>query len=357
MKKKVLIGYNYILHYRKPFFNELAKHYDVTVLHSGEISVNENDDFSELIVPTRKLGPFFLQRKLIKECFSKEYDFVILLFDVRWVFTVLTLLLNKALFRNKKIILWGAWITKSNIANQVRMALSKMVYANVYYTAEARRDFVLLGLKPDNLYVANNTFDVENKSKSYEHDNKFRLLFVGSLDVRKNNIDLIEAYKNTLEHIPENITLTFVGDGKENEVLRSLVDRLGIADRVDFVGRLENPLELVQYYNEALVSISYGQAGLSVLQSLGFGVPFITHRDAISGGEKSNIKHGINGSFCDDRMALEKEIIKFANDDHLARNMGENAYNYYSRFCTIENMVQGFVDAIEHTNLSCVDES
>ncbi|PMI34878.1 hypothetical protein BCT30_04630 [Enterovibrio norvegicus] len=237
------------------------------------------------------------------------------------------------------------------------MALSKMVYANVYYTAEARRDFVLRGLKSDNLYVANNTFDVENKSKAYEHDNKFRLLFVGSLDARKNNVELIEAYKNTLDHIPENITLTFVGDGKENDVLRSLVNQLGIAERVDFVGRLESPLELIQYYNEALVSISYGQAGLSVLQSLGFGVPFITHREAISGGEKSNIKQGINGYFCDDINALENEIIRFTNNVHLAREMGENAYNYYSRFCTIENMAQGFVDAIEKTNLSFVDES
>ncbi|WP_281630278.1 glycosyltransferase family 4 protein [Vibrio sp. St2] len=357
MKKKVLIGYNYILHYRKPFFNELAKHYDVTVLHSGEVSVNENDNFSEIIVPTRQMGPFFLQKKLIKECLSKEYDFVILLFDVRWVSTVLTLLFNKVLFKHKKILLWGAWITKSNIANHVRMALSKMVHANVYYTAEARRDFVIRGLNPDNLYVANNTFDVENKSKAYEHENKFRLLFVGSLDERKKNTDLIEAYKNTLEYIPQDITLTFVGDGKENDVLRALVNRLGIAERVDFVGRLENPHDLVQYYNEALVSISYGQAGLSVLQSLGFGVPIITHRDAISGGEKSNIKHNINGAFCDDRMALEKEIVRFSNDGHLARKMGENAYNYYSRFCTIENMVQGFVDAIENTNLSCVDES
>jgi len=85
-------------------------------------------------------------------------------------------------------------------------------------------------------------------------------------------------------------------------------------------------------------------------------VPFITKINAISGGEKSNIKNGINGFFCEDsQVSLENTVIKICNNIELAREMGRNAYEYYSKYCTMENMVQGFVDAIEDTRLAKVD--
>lgn len=357
MKKKILIGYNYILHYRKSFFNELSNYYDVTVLHSGELSVGDSDRFSEIRVLSYKLGPFYLQNKLLNEIFKKKYDFVVLLFDVRWIFTVFAILLNKVFKKNKKIILWGAWITGSSIANKLRMFLSKLVYSNIFYTASARRDFVTRGLSSHNLFVANNTVKVQGESKSYEHGNKFRLLFVGSLDSRKKNVELITTFGSILKLIPNNIILSIIGDGDESQVLKSLVFNLGIEQRVEFIGRVESTSDLAQYYNEALVSVSYGQAGLSVLQSFGFGVPFLTHKNAISGGEKSNIKNGINGILCQDSKGLGDEMVRLANDDQLARMMGENAYMYYSEYCTVENMVQGFMDSMENTKLSHIDES
>ena len=45
--KKVLILQNYVPHYRKPVYNELGMKYDVTILHSGNKSVTENDCYKE----------------------------------------------------------------------------------------------------------------------------------------------------------------------------------------------------------------------------------------------------------------------------------------------------------------------
>ena len=105
---------------------------------------------------------------------------------------------------------------------------------------------------------------------------------------------------------------------------------------------------MLNYYAEAIVSVSFGQAGLAVLQSLAYGVPFITKRNAISGGEKTNIKDGFNGYFCEDNSEpLSQKILELCNDIQKARVLGQNAYNYYNEYCTIENMVQVFRDAIE----------
>lgn len=352
--KKILIQYNYILHYRKSFFNELSKYYDVTVVHSGELSVTPYDTYKEIIVSVKKMGPFYLQKNIIQEVKKNDYDIIIALFDVRWINTVLSIFFNK----KSKFIWWGAWITKSKIANSIRLYFTKKSYANVFYTNEAKQDFISHGISQNNLYVANNTFDVGNRIKSYENKVKNTLLFVGSLDKRKQNDILLKAFKNILHKIPKDTKIIIIGDGKEQEYLKSLVTELGIDKRVSFKGKINDAEKLKQYYSKAIASVSFGQAGLSVLQSLGFGVPFITKQNAISGGEKSNIKHNINSILCEDNQeSLEETLIYLCNNINISRELGENAFKYYSEYCTIENMVQGFRDAIEGTRLACVDEN
>jgi len=354
-KKKILIIYNYILHYRKPFFNELAKSYDVTVLHSGKKSVEEIDAYKEIITPVRSVGPFFVQGGVLNEVSNPKYDVVISLFDVRWVAILLFLL-----FKNKKkyYVLWGAWITSNSIANKLRCYFLKKADANVFYTYEAKLGFSNLNIPPNKMFVANNTFDVGDRIKSFEYPIKNRVLFVGSLDSRKENNVLLKAFSNIIYKISPDIILTFIGSGSEKNILLELVLELGIENRVQFLGRINDTNILKNYYKEAIVSVSFGQAGLSVLQSMGYGVPFLTKINAISGGEKSNIKTGYNSVFCNDsQKSLEDSLIKLCNNIESSRELGKCAYNYYEKFCTIQNMTQGFIDAIEGQNLAKVDRN
>lgn len=354
-KKRILIIYNYILHYRKPFFNELAIKYDVTVLHSGQKSVDKEDLYQEIITPVKRFGPFFVQKGVIKEVSRPEYDIVISLFDVRWI-TILIFLFFKD--KSKFHVLWGAWLTDSNVANKLRGYFLKKADANVFYTFEAEKEFSYLNIPKDKMFVANNTFDVGVQVKSYENKVKNRVLFVGSLNARKQNDVLINAFANILPHISEEISLSFIGSGPEKANLQELVSDLNLKHRVEFLGQINDTEILKGYYKEAIVSVSFGQAGLAVLQSMGYGVPFLTKTKAISGGEKSNIKTGYNSVFCDDNQkSLESSLISICNDIEYSRKLGKCAYEYYEKYCTIRNMTQGFIDAIEGQSLACVDRS
>lgn len=355
MRKKVLLCYNYILHYRIPLFNLLSKRYDLTVLHSGDKAVTHKDNYKEIIFNVKKTGPFFVQEGILDEVKKKDYDVIILLFDLRWLNTIRAMYVYN---KQAKLILWGAWLTKSNLANKARLYFSKRSDANIFYTEKSRQDFISMGLKTNKTYVANNTFDVGERVKSFENPMKDKILFVGSLDARKQNDVLITAFSNILDKIPKTVNLTIVGSGLKTDDLKKLVKIKNIENRVDFVGKVVDTALLKNYYKEAIVSVSFGQAGLSVLQSLGYGVPFLTKVNAISGGEKTNIKHRKNGLFCDDNISsLEKNLIEVCNNIDFARKLGENAYSYYSSFCTIENMCQGFLDAIEETCLAKVDRA
>lgn len=353
--KKILIIYNYVLHYRKPFFNELAKNYDVTVLHSGKKSVEGSDAYKEIIVSVKKIGPFFIQGGVSKEVTKPKYDVVISLFDVRWLAT-----LSFLFFKNdsKLNILWGAWVTKSVLANKLRGYFLKKSDANVFYTYDAELGFSNLNIPKNKMFVANNTFDVGERVKSFQNPTKNRILFVGSLDARKENRVLLKAFANIKSQISSDIVLTFIGSGNESNELAELAIQLGVEKHVQLLGRINDIKVLKKYYKEAIVSVSFGQAGLSVLQSMGYGVPFLTKINAISGGEKSNIKAGVNSIFCNDSQgSLEFYLVNLCNNIERSRELGSCAYDYYEKYCTIQNMAQGFIDAIEGQNLSKVDKN
>ena len=354
MRKNVLITHNCITHYRIPFFNKLADEYNVTVLHSGEKSTNKEYQFNEIFVPVKRIGRLYFQKGILQEVNKEKYDVIIASFDVAWIYTIIALYKHN---KKAKFILWGSWITANWLANQLRFFLAKRAFACIFYANGIKNDFINGGVPSTKLYVANNTFDVGDRVQSYKYPIKRRILFVGSLDKRKQNDILIEVFSQILIKIPPNISLTIIGEGNEKHYLKEISDKLKLNNNVEFLGKINDMNKSKEYYKEAIVSVSFGQAGLSVLQSFGYGVPYLTKKNAISGGEISNIKTEYNGILCEDNpISLSEKLVFLCNNIDYARKLGKNAYDYYSKFCTIDNMVRGFKDAIENTKFAIIDE-
>lgn len=351
MKKKVLVVYNQIQHYRRDFFEELGRCYDLTVLHSGE-KYNNAITYEQIVAQCYRIGPFRWQRHVVRQIVSNKYDAVIFLFDVAWVSTLFGALLSKLFCRT---LLWGAWYTKSEAANIVRTFYSKIADGNIFYSPGALLDFQSNGVGESKVYVANNTFKVVRKNPIPECGERWRILFIGSMDERKQNTILLNSFAAILSRIPNDIVLTFVGDGREFDTLVDQARSLDVSKRVEFLGRIEDVAMLEDIYDQTIVSISYGQAGLSVLQALGFGVPFMTKEGAISGGEIENVVHEYTGIICKTVDDLECSMIRLSNDREFASRLGVQAYDYYQKYCTIENMVSGFIDAVESTKTAMVD--
>ncbi|MFA7272771.1 MAG: glycosyltransferase family 4 protein [Crocinitomicaceae bacterium] len=342
--KKILIIQNKILHYRKALYNELSKDYLITVIHSGEISVDETDNYHEIITKKRKVLFFYFQYQVLSEI-KKDYDVIITMFDLHWFNNFLAFYLRPS---QTKFIWWGQWLTKNKIANGLKIYFSNKNVKSIIYSEAEKNNLIERGVKPQNLIVANNTFDVGERYECFTEKNKNSILFVGSLDSRKELSVLIKAFHESLDRLPPSIILIIIGTGYEKQNLIDLVDSFKIQSRVIFKGKITSNKDLIEFYRKAFVSVSFGQAGLSVLQSLGYGVPFITKKNAISGGEITNIINNYNGFLCDDSIeSLKEKILLIINTKKLASDMGENAFRYYTENCTIENMAQGFINAIE----------
>lgn len=338
--KKIVIIQNKVLHYRIPFYIFLAKKYNLTVMHSGKKC--ENGNFSEIILKKKRIKNFHWQIELNKSINKIQPDVIIAIADIQWLSTFSLLLINK----KAKFIWWGFDTGRSKFATAIKKYLIEKADACIFYNEFAKDSFQIKNNKTK-LYIANNTFDVGLRVKCFEYEEKDSFLFVGSFDKRKRIDLLIIAFSKLIDSSKE-LKLRLIGTGEDFDNIKQLINKLGVSKKVELLGRIESPALLKSYYQKAWASVSFGQAGLSILQSLGFGVPFISKINAISGGELSNVIDGYNGCLCDDSVSSLQAVMQrlLVNSDECL-NLGRNAYNYYSQECTIENMVESFADAIE----------
>lgn len=81
---------------------------------------------------------------------------------------------------------------------------------------------------------------------------------------------------------------------------------------------------------------------------MGYGVPFVTRRDAITGGEIYHITPGVNGIMYEKDNELTAILIDAANNPQKYVEMGFKAKVYYDNHATVRHMAQGAMDAFDY---------
>ncbi len=149
-----------------------------------------------------------------------------------------------------------------------------------------------------------------------------RVICVGRLIERKGQHHLIEAIK-LLADEGVDVELQLVGTGDSLGDYTRLAQRLGVANRVRFVGYVPRE-SIAQHFATAhvfaLPSYNEGMA-IAVLEAMGAGLPVILTR---TGGTDELVQEGVNGLTFDwaDVPALAGHIRRLAADRALARQMG-----------------------------------
>ncbi len=348
-KPKILKIQETITRYNIPVFNKISEHYDLTVIYSENIFYNgEKINFKIEHYPIRMIGGFAIYKKnIVKK--MKEFDVVICSPYLKYI----NLVFDSLFYGKQKTIYYGIgvvasyknhydskkWITK------IFSYYLKMIGACIFYSYYPVGVYNNYGVDNKKMFVANNTIEV----KQWNNDNKKsnNLLFIGTLYKEKGINELLDSYLKAYK-IDNNIDdLEIIGNGPELETVKLFVHRNHLSKKIIIRGAIYDENELIKSFMNAIACISPNQAGLSVLKSMGYAVPFITKKNAITGGEIFNIKNGENGVLYSEDDELAKIIldIKANREKYIA--MGMNAKNYYDNYCTLDHMVSGFVNAIE----------
>jgi glycosyltransferase involved in cell wall biosynthesis len=338
-KKKLLILQNKILNYRVPVYEELHKQYEVTVIHAGK---PVNAGFNEKILKSYKIGSFIFLKNFKKTTNKIDPDFILSMFDLHWPQYYINLP------KYSKNVYWGLDNSKSSVMNFIKKAIVNFNKNNILFYSKPIQDNWLKKINVPS-FVAQNTVLVGEPSYSHERN---IYVNVGSLHYRKRNDILIKAFANLPKEIINKSKVVLVGAGSDEERLKTLCRNLNVNNNISFIGYIDDLESLGSLYNSSVCSVSVGQAGLAVSQSLGYGVPFVTHKNAITGGEIHGVVHGLNGHLLEsaiDDDACVKELSKVMEFFWKSRKdiqLYKGCRGYFNKNLSLDCMIQSIKNSL-----------
>ena len=154
------------------------------------------------------------------------------------------------------------------------------------------------------------------------------ILFVGRLIERKGVNHLIRAFGTVRRHTP--VRLVVIGDGPERARLEQVARDMGVAEHVEFRGRVTDE-ELRQAYGAASVFVlpsvldarqDTEGLGVVLLEAMNYSVPVIASE---IGGITDIVQHDRTGLLVPpgDEVALAKALSRLLTDPALSRTLGE----------------------------------
>lgn len=346
-KKNVLLITETLPHYRVGLFNMLHDYSQLTVAHGGDTI--ENTKFSQKEIYIKQKGPFLKLENLPD---LSLYDVVILTFNIR-ILNFYKLLFKK---RNYKLLLYGIGVSASykNKYDQnkkldfIRKIFIKKSDGAIFYEHYPVIKYQSYKIDSAKLHVAYNTvMEPENYDlykKKYES-----FIFIGALYKAKKIYDLLEAYFSVYKTLQGRIPkLEIIGDGEEYSNIKTWIKQYNLQDKVLLKGKITEDELLKPIFSRAIACISPGQAGLSVQKSFSYGVPFITSKDAITGGELFSIIHNENGFLYNGSIKeLTKILYTIASNEVSTEELSHKAYLFYKNFRHPKIWNAAFKKAIE----------
>jgi N-acetyl-alpha-D-glucosaminyl L-malate synthase BshA len=172
-------------------------------------------------------------------------------------------------------------------------------------------------------------------------ENEKVVIHVSNFRAVKRVPDVVKTFAKIIEHVP--VKLLLVGDGPEMSIVTKLVDKMGIKNKVLFLGKQDNLEELYSISDLMLLLSEKESFGLVALEGMACGVPCIGTN---IGGIPEVIKDGENGFICElgDIETIGKKAIQLLTDSSLHRKFSEKAILTASVSFSAEKIVSEYED-------------
>ncbi len=343
--------------YRQAFLDVLVERLGPRlIVYSGgdyfDGTTQTNVQIGHVLRPIR--NRFLLRRRLLWQSGAVkpmvQAGVAILEFNPRIISTWAVLVTRRAL--NRPSLLWGhAWSRsgRRSRTEPLRKAMRRLANGLVVYTAsqaaelKAADSHVPVFVAPNALYrtALMQPLDVASPPNSF--------IYVGRLvDAKKPQL-MLDAFVDAIPALPVGARLIVVGQGPLLETLRQKVSGIPEVAQIEFHGHVSDTAELRRLYSMAIASVSPGFVGLSITQSLGFGVPMIISRDEPHSPELEAAREGWNARTYhpSTARALAKALIEMSS----AREAWFSRRDDISLDCrtrySAEAMAEGMFDAVQ----------
>lgn len=265
-----------------------------------------------------------------------------------------------SLIRKINYIIWSGSInTKGRSDSLLRKFYRKLLLRRaasfIAYGTLAKEYLLKLGAEPGKIFISFNTTDIDFYKRETERklqnlirpDEIKHLLYIGHLS-RGKRVDLLINIASELKILRNDFIIDIVGDGPENNKLKSQVEKLQLSSYIRFHGfRQQN--EIPEFLTQAdlfLFPSEYDIWGLVLVEAMAAGVPCIASVHA--GASQDLIIENETGFKVDfeETESVVKKVNSLLSDTGELKRVGNNAKIFISENINFEKSAEGFIKAI-----------
>ena len=361
---KLVILQTVVPDYRVGFFSFLKQKLgDSLAVFSGQRYFEPSVGSSQALNFLRKTkNHFFLGRRILFQSgmWNKALSADVLVMELNPRIVSNWILLLLRLPSSKRTVLWGhAWSrsgpdSKSEI---LRGAMRNLADEIIVYT-DSERQGLERKMKDKRIHAAPNAIYAGSEMQPVMESSEAisKVICVGRMTKKKKPMLLLRSFLSALDRLPPDAGLIFVGEGEQrNDLERYFKKRASGAsasdtrpERVRFLGHISDYGDLKGLYASSLVSVSPGYAGLSLIQSLGFGVPVLVSNNEKHSPEIEAVEEGLNAVFfdTDDSRDLSSKIVDIFENKALWIRKREEISDRCRSSYSLESMAQPFLNLI-----------
>jgi glycosyltransferase involved in cell wall biosynthesis len=186
------------------------------------------------------------------------------------------------------------------------------------------------GRSEKNSFIVPNTIDLSDCSQpsdvNLRDKNTITLGVIGRLAPEKNFSTAIKALKNLSQISDKNFVLNIAGSGCEANKLKALCKKLGVSDRVNFLGWISDKKAFFEGIDIFLIPSLNESFGLVILEAMKYRKPIIS---TTCDGPKEILRpsDGILIDFCeklDEKIA--SSVLKLISNPDLLNSMVESSF-------------------------------
>jgi glycosyltransferase involved in cell wall biosynthesis len=278
------VVYPFYPHYRAEVFHALGDAGIVERFTFGDTSppldpipLGDATALDAVVLENRWRGNLLLwQRRLLRDLLTSRAEWVVFLGGANSLAYWFAAIAARAM--GKKVAFWtiGWHRPEAGMKRMVRLAFYRLADMLLLYGDHG----MVLGLEhghaPERMRVIGNSVGGGPVTLPDRVQGQAVFGAVARLNRRK-RFDLLLRAAAELGRRREGVEVWLAGDGEESAALKMLASDLGVDLRM--VGPIYDDADLVAFYSRLTATVVPEAAGLTVIQSLRFGVPVVTHGD------------------------------------------------------------------------------